>query len=253
MNALIVDGEELYRLSMREVISVAGNFTEIFEACSEQEFIAQAAKHNDLSLIVLHPGTLSNDQNNCFTLVRRLFPKAAILTITNKANDFKHQTSPNQNIMSADRGSSVIEMVKAIRGVLNMPTDGFGAVSERPAAPAVRTIVKGHGIYEQELNKAADLSRLSYRQKQILAMAADGLPNKEIAARLSIAEGTVKAHMHAIFKVMGVSNRTQAVIKYGAAGQNLSPNSQEATQNKGDDHPRRGAHAYSTWASAAAF
>ena len=59
---------------------------------------------------------------------------------------------------------------------------------------------------------------LSYRQKQILSMAADGLPNKEIAARLSIAEGTVKAHMHAIFKVLGVSNRTQAVIRYGAVG-----------------------------------
>jgi DNA-binding NarL/FixJ family response regulator len=61
-----------------------------------------------------------------------------------------------------------------------------------------------------------DLSRLSFRQKQILAMAADGLPNKEIAARLGIAEGTVKAHMHAIFKVLDVSNRTQAVIKYSA-------------------------------------
>ena len=72
------------------------------------------------------------------------------------------------------------------------------------------------------LFRSIDLGRLSYRQKQILSMAADGLPNKEIAARLSIAEGTVKAHMHAIFKVLGVSNRTQAVIRYGAAG-NASP------------------------------
>ena len=51
----------------------------------------------------------------------------------------------------------------------------------------------------------------------------------EIAEARGTAEGTVKAHMHAIFKVLGVSNRTQAVIRYGATGQNIRPAGTEPT------------------------
>ena len=58
------------------------------------------------------------------------------------------------------------------------------------------------------------MRNLSRRQREIINMVADGLANKEIAARLGIAEGTVKAHMHAVFKALGVTNRTQAVVLY---------------------------------------
>jgi DNA-binding NarL/FixJ family response regulator len=56
------------------------------------------------------------------------------------------------------------------------------------------------------------LPALSPRQRQILLLLNQGLPNKEIALRLKVAEATVKAHIAVLFKILGVSNRTQAVM-----------------------------------------
>ncbi|SDE70245.1 response regulator transcription factor [Kordiimonas lacus] len=222
MKALIVDGEELLRLSLKEVILVSSNFQEIVEAASEHEFLAKTANHDDIALIIAHPGSLGGEGRDCMKLVRRLYPDAAVVTIMDRDGQ---RTTDCAGAVAVERGASVAEMVTAIRRALKLPLDGFGAVASRPAAPNVRAALEG-GMDRPQASHAGrptvadsvDLGRLSYRQKQILAMAADGLPNKEIAARLDIAEGTVKAHMHAIFKVLGVSNRTQAVIRYGAVG-----------------------------------
>ena len=226
MKALIVDGEELIRLSLKEVISVSSNFGEVLEAGSQHEFLAKTASHDKLSLIVVHPSSLGNDGTDCLRLVQRLYPDAAIVAIMDREGQNIGDTG---HVVTVLRNASVGQMVTAIRRALKLPLDGFGSVANKPSRPDVRGALK-HEFERFRENTApsrtaiegVDLGRLSYRQKQILAMAADGLPNKEIAARLSIAEGTVKAHMHAIFKVLGVSNRTQAVIRYGAVG-NANP------------------------------
>jgi DNA-binding NarL/FixJ family response regulator len=46
----------------------------------------------------------------------------------------------------------------------------------------------------------------------VLALLADGLPNKLIARRLDISEKTVKAHLTSIFQAIGVTDRTQAAL-----------------------------------------
>ncbi|MBL4719773.1 MAG: response regulator transcription factor [Alphaproteobacteria bacterium] len=53
---------------------------------------------------------------------------------------------------------------------------------------------------------------LTRRQGQVLNAIARGLSNRDIAAEFGLAEGTVKIHVAAIFKTLGVSNRTQAVL-----------------------------------------
>jgi len=53
-------------------------------------------------------------------------------------------------------------------------------------------------------------SSLSPREREILILIADGLPNKEIAAGLNISPGTVRSHVQSIFAKLGVSNRTEA-------------------------------------------
>jgi len=233
MKALIVDGEELFRLSLKEVILVSSNFQEIMEASSEHEFLAKTANHDDLSLVVVHPSSLGDDGADCLKLVRRLYPNAAIVTVLDHDSQRALDTQGSITVL---RSASVAQMVTAIRRALKLPLDGYGSVASRPASPDVRGALESeHGRYQsaapqpQGAGEGVDLGRLSYRQKQILAMAADGLPNKEIAARLTIAEGTVKAHMHAIFKVLGVSNRTQAVIRYGAAGRAPAGGSQSSS------------------------
>jgi DNA-binding NarL/FixJ family response regulator len=56
-----------------------------------------------------------------------------------------------------------------------------------------------------------DVSRLTAREQEIVALIAEGLSNKEIAARLFIEVATVKNHVHNILEKLDVSRRTEAV------------------------------------------
>jgi len=52
---------------------------------------------------------------------------------------------------------------------------------------------------------------LTNREREILALLADGLGNKQIAARLGISSNTVKTHLELLFERLGVSSRAEAV------------------------------------------
>jgi len=55
--------------------------------------------------------------------------------------------------------------------------------------------------------------QLSGRQQQVLRLLLQGMPNKVIGARLSMAEGTVKAHLNTVFRVLGVRTRVEAILR----------------------------------------
>jgi DNA-binding NarL/FixJ family response regulator len=86
--------------------------------------------------------------------------------------------------------------------------EGIRAASrgESPLDPrAARTII----------NARADpgpLGALSEREREVLVLLGEGVPNKLIARRLEIAEKTVKSHLTRIFREIGVSDRTQAAL-----------------------------------------
>ena len=54
--------------------------------------------------------------------------------------------------------------------------------------------------------------RLTTREREVLSLVAEGLPNKLIARRLEISEKTVKAHLTRVFQQIGVTDRTQAAL-----------------------------------------
>ncbi len=54
-------------------------------------------------------------------------------------------------------------------------------------------------------------SALTSRQREILPLLADGMPNKQIADMLGVTEGTIKQHLKDLFRRLGAGNRTQAV------------------------------------------
>ena len=55
-------------------------------------------------------------------------------------------------------------------------------------------------------------SGLSKREREVLQLLTEGLSNRDIGNRLTLAEPTVKMHVKSVYRKLGVSNRTQAVI-----------------------------------------
>ncbi len=52
------------------------------------------------------------------------------------------------------------------------------------------------------------LAPLTRRQREIVLLVSEGLSNKEVARRAGLTEGTVKIHLHSIFRKLGIRNRT---------------------------------------------
>lgn len=65
---------------------------------------------------------------------------------------------------------------------------------------------------DRQSNAVRSVASLTPQQARILELICDGMLNKQIAFELSIAEATVKAHVTAIMRKLGVQNRTQAVL-----------------------------------------
>ncbi len=59
--------------------------------------------------------------------------------------------------------------------------------------------------------EAVDLSELTHRQQEILELVAEGQTNAQISQQLFLSESTIKQHLRAAYKVLGVHNRTEAV------------------------------------------
>ena len=85
---------------------------------------------------------------------------------------------------------------------------------------AVRAAARGEAPLDPKAARAllsartagSPLDELSPREREVLAMVAQGLPNKLIARRLEISEKTVKAHLTSVFRRIGVTDRTQAAL-----------------------------------------
>ena len=91
--------------------------------------------------------------------------------------------------------------------ILHPKTSGLRSLEEGQA-PLDRLWDPAHDGASAPTNQ---LAKLSSRQKSVLKIALTGKLNKVIADELNIAEGTVKAHLSAVFKILGVKNRTEAV------------------------------------------
>ena len=79
---------------------------------------------------------------------------------------------------------------------------------------ALRSIAKGESVFGQRPNRTAapEDAGPTARQLQVLALVAQGQPNKRIACALGIAERTVKLHITALLQTLGARNRTHLLI-----------------------------------------
>jgi DNA-binding NarL/FixJ family response regulator len=97
--------------------------------------------------------------------------------------------------------------------------DGFVHAEMHPAqvVRAVEVVQKGELVAPRQLlryllnqNDKPKIGDLSTRRREILELVVEGLSNAEIAGRLYLSESTIKQHLRAIYKVLGVHNRTEA-------------------------------------------
>ena len=96
-------------------------------------------------------------------------------------------------VLSDDHPSQIVAAVHAA-------AEGASPISPRAATALVADRAKPLGEH------------LTRRERDVLSLLAEGLPNKEIAHRLAISERTVKAHLTSAFRRIGVRGRTQAAL-----------------------------------------
>jgi DNA-binding NarL/FixJ family response regulator len=93
-------------------------------------------------------------------------------------------------------------------------------VAAEDVAAGIRSAARGESPIDPRAARALlsakarpdPAAALSAREGEVLALLVEGLPNKLIARKLAISEKTVKTHLTAIFRTLGVTDRTQAAL-----------------------------------------
>jgi DNA-binding NarL/FixJ family response regulator len=101
---------------------------------------------------------------------------------------------------------------RAVRRYLEAGADGvvFRRELQTSLPPVVRCACAGQISVPRTARNLVSPPALSYREKEVLELAAGGLTNSQIASRLFLAESTVKTHLSSAFRRLGVSSRREA-------------------------------------------
>lgn len=205
LRVLIADDHEMVRIALRYGLSGLADAIEWLEAgdASQAQCILDTNAALDLALIDINmPGA---DGIEWIRAMRQRHPMLPLL------------------VMSAT------EDPHTVRALIDLGIAGFIPKSDSSAVilQAVRLVLAG-GTYAplrllmQDTARAPAMTRphggvptvagLTERQQEVLALLARGLPNKLIARELGLSESTVKVHLLAIYRVLSVRNRTEAVV-----------------------------------------
>jgi len=211
IRAVLADDHEVVRVGLRSLLALAGDIELVAEAASGEETVEAVArtKPDVLLLDMRMPGG-----DGVFVL--RALAARGVRTATLVLTTFDDDEATLAAIEAGARGYLLKDVTL-----------------ERLHA-AVRTLAAGGtmlapGVTEETRRRVAtkappDESSTGYdeaitaRERQILQLLAGGYSNREIAAALHVAEGTVKNHVSNILAKMGVRDRTRAVLKAAARG-----------------------------------
>lgn len=204
IRVLIADDHRLFRLGLRQACESAGDFEVVGEAENGQEAVELAHRcRPDVILMDIQMPVLDGvEATHC---ILENDPSVRVIMLT---------------IYRRDR--YVFEAIKAgARGYLLKDVD------ERELLEAVRAVHRGEALINpglatklldefrrlsQVAAEAGDAERLTQGEMAVLCLVARGASNREITARLHLAESTVSNRLSNIYQKLHVNSRTQAVL-----------------------------------------
>jgi DNA-binding NarL/FixJ family response regulator len=195
---VIADDHPLFRNALFQAVHMAISGANLLEADSLESLVQLLESQDEPDLVLLDLKMPGANGMSGLIQMRADYPDLPIV------------------VVSASEDASIVTQVK---------THGaFGFIPKssdmRSLTDALKQVLNGDPYFPAELitNKAASddlatkIAALTPQQYKVLGMLNDGLLNKQIAYELNVSEATIKAHMTAIFRKLGVKNRTQAVI-----------------------------------------
>lgn len=195
---IIADDHPLFRNALFQSVHIAISGANLLEADSLDALLTLLNKESDPDLLLLDlkmPG--ANGMSGLIHL-RSEYPDLPIVVISaSEEPNVVSQVKSHGAFGFIPKSSDMRSLIAALNQVLN----------GEPYFPAHLLV---DGFVGNDL--AEKVAALTPQQYKVLGMLSDGLLNKQIAYELNVSEATIKAHMTAIFRKLGVKNRTQAVI-----------------------------------------
>src|SRR5690554_6021382 len=209
---LIADDHPLFREAISNVIASGFENTEIIETENLDSALEIAKNTDDLDLILLDLNMPGMHGLNGLITLRNEAPSLPVVIVS--AEEDKQvvlQAITYGAIGFITKSSPRAEMTGAIQQILNgnvyLPSDIIRTGKESNSNRRTRN--------DENPVSAEMLNSLTRRQLLVLERMAKGESNKQIAYNLNIAETTVKAHVSAILRKLGVHNRVQAILSAG--------------------------------------
>lgn len=219
MRILLVDDHDLFREGLKWLLSGLDSDLQFVEAESLGTFARVVKQGDDAFDIVLLDLYLPDSEGlQGLRLAREILPSIATVVLSSRDDPQFIGAAIDDGAAGFIPKSSTREvLIAALRLVL------VGGVYVPPHAlfsnpTRVENYPDPVSDTHAHLQQDATLEHLTVRQRDVLKLAVQGKVNKIIARELDISDATVKAHLSASFRALGVTNRTEATFKVADMG-----------------------------------
>lgn len=210
IRVLLVDDQALFREGLRTLLSIWEDIDVVAEAGNGREALEQTAVYQpDVVLMDLRMPEL--DGVAATRHLQATHPSSRVIVLTTFDDD--------EHVFDGLRAGAVGYLLKDVSSDKLVEAIRAAARGESFLQPSVAAKVLAEFSRMRPAGSGPDTSSpelaepLSEREVEILQLVATGASNREIAAQLYIAEGTVKNHVTNILGKLGVRDRTQAALK----------------------------------------
>lgn len=202
---LVADDESVLRRALTSLLAMAPDIEIVGEAADGDEAVELAvARQADVVLMDIGMPRLDGIAATRRLAERAPSVKVVILTIyTDDDRVFRALQAGARGYLLKD--ASPEEILRGVRAV----RDGEGILHPGLVGRVIREFTR---VAEPDPERAQRFSELTAREREVLDLLAEGLRNHDIAARLSIAEKTVKHHISSILSKLQLNHRTEAAL-----------------------------------------